>query len=217
MPRTRRNPPGGLVYHVLNRANRRSELFSDPYDYEAFVSTVLETLLLAPMRVLAFCLMPSHWHFLLWPELDGQLARFMHRLTTTHACRWNAFRGLSGTGHVYQGPYKFFPVQDDDHYLTVARYVERNALRAGLVDRAEAWPWGSLRAMPPIALSPGPLPRGSLWVEHVNAPQTDVELEAVRRSVRRGIPFGDDVWTANCAHELDLGHTLQLPGRRRTF
>jgi hypothetical protein len=88
------------------------------------------------MRILAYCLMPNHWHFVLWPYDDGDLAAFMHRLTTTHVRRWHLHRHSVGAGHLYQGTFKSFPVQSDAHLLTVCRYVERNPVRARLVDRA---------------------------------------------------------------------------------
>jgi putative transposase len=88
--------------------------------------------------------MPNHWHFVLWPENDGDLGRFMQRLTVTHVTRWQKNYNMVGYGHVYQGRYKSFPVETDDYFYQVMRYTERNALRANRVRRAEEWPWGSL-------------------------------------------------------------------------
>lgn len=118
-------------------------LFRKPADYAAFESLISEVHENAPVRILSYCLMPNHWHFVVWPERDGDLARFLQRLTLTHATRWQKHRRCAGYGHVYQGRFKSFPVQDDEHLLTVMRYVERNPLRAGLVARAEDWTWGS--------------------------------------------------------------------------
>ena len=130
------------------------------------------------MRLLGWCVMPNHWHLLAWPREDGALGRFMQRLTVTHARRWQEHTRRVGEGHVYQGRYKSFPVQSDEHFLTVLRYVERNALRAGLVDRAEDWRWGSLWSwanrrkaredgMPELAASPVDRPRNWVWrVKH---------------------------------------------------
>ncbi len=127
MSRPKRSTPGGVVQHVLNRGNDRKRLFTTDADYAAFISIVLESLLLHPLRILEYCVMPNHWHFVVWPAGDDDLSAFMHRLTTTHATRWNAWRGRTGWGHVYQGPFKSFPVQADGHLLTVCRYVVRNA------------------------------------------------------------------------------------------
>ena len=139
MPRSRRNAPGGYVYHVLNRANSRRDIFERPGDYRAFEETLAEVQERIPMRILAWCLMPNHWHLLLWPERDGELSNYMRLVTLTHTQRWHAYRRSAGTGHVYQGRFKSFVVQHDAHFLTVCRYVEGNALRACLVGRAEQW------------------------------------------------------------------------------
>ena len=136
MPRTNRIAPGGWVFHVLNRGNARGEIFEDDGDYRAFEALVRETCARFRMRLLAYSLMPNHWHQVVWPREDGDLGRYMQRLTTTHVRRWHLHRHSVGYGHLYQGLYKSFPVQQDDHCLTVCRYVERNALRANLVKRA---------------------------------------------------------------------------------
>ena len=174
------------------------------------------------MRVLAYCLLPNHWHFLLWPVKDGDLGAFMQRLTTTHVRRWHLHRQSVGRGHLYQGIYKSFPVQQDDHFYTVARYVERNGLRARLARSAEAWLWGSLdqragtqRVDVVPELSTWPVVRPKNWTALVNRPQTKAELEAVRLSVSRGQPFGDEAWQHRTAERLGLGFTLNPRGRPR--
>jgi putative transposase len=146
MPRRARSVIGGLVYHVLNRSNGRLTLFRKPADYEAFFRVLDEARQRLPLRILAYCVMSNHWHFLVWPEHDQDKAvsEFFRWLTVTHTQRWHAHHGTSGSGHLYQGRFKSFPVQEDDHFYTVARYVERNALRAGLVKRAEDWRFGTL-------------------------------------------------------------------------
>src|SRR5438876_11287105 len=144
MPRTARYAPGGLVFHVPNRAVARHAFFRKTADYQAFERVFTKALEKHPIRVLSYCLMPNHWHLVLWPSREGQLTEFVRWLTHTHTMRWHAHYHTSGTGHLYQGRFKSFPVQTDEHFLTVCRYVERNALRARLVRRAEAWRWGSL-------------------------------------------------------------------------
>src|SRR5438105_4281159 len=140
MGRPLRSAPGGFVYHVLNRANGRLPIFCKDGDYQAFTRILRQAQEHVPlMRLLAYCLMPNHWHLLLWPTKDGELSDFVHWLTLTHTQRWHAHYHDVGTGHLYQGRFKSFPVQDDDHFLVVARYVERNALRAGLVFQAQDW------------------------------------------------------------------------------
>jgi REP-associated tyrosine transposase len=137
MGRPRRAAEGGYVYHVLNRANARMTIFANDGDFEAFERVLLEAVERTSTRLLAYCVLPNHWHLVVWPQTDGELSRFAGWLTLTHTQRWHAHTGSIGTGHVYQGRFKSFPVEEDEHFLAVARYVERNALRAGLARSAE--------------------------------------------------------------------------------
>src|SRR4051794_17979624 len=139
MGRALRTDVGGLVYHVLNRANARLPLFAKAGDYDAFERVLSEAHDRYGTRILAYCVLPNHWHLVLWPEKDGELSRFTGWLTLTHTQRWHAHYHNVGSGHLYQGRFKSFPVESDEHLLTVCRYVERNPLRAGLVERAEDW------------------------------------------------------------------------------
>jgi len=207
------------VYHVLNRANARMRLFDDEADYLAFEKVLAEAVERTRTRLLAYCLMPNHWHLLVWPRKDGELSRFIGWLTLTHTQRWHADRHSSGSGHVYQGRFKSFPVQEDDHFYTVARYVERNAVRAKLVRRAERWKWSSLFRWQRDSREDGkllaawPVSRKANWIGQVNRPQTEAELQAVRRSVQRGCPFGDDRWSDRAVRRLGLETTIRPRGR----
>jgi putative transposase len=219
MPRHARSAPGGYVYHALNRAVARLPLFQKQGDYEAFERVMAEALERHPIRLLGYCLMPNHWHFVLWPERDEQLTAFLRWLTHTHTQRWHAHNHTTGTGHLYQGRFKAFAIQEDDHLLTVLRYVERNALRAGLVQCAEDWLWSSLSGrragLPKIDLYPWPVPRPTRWRAYVNRVETEGELEAVRRCVSRGQPFGDEGWQRQTVDQLGLEYTMRSPGRPR--
>ena len=194
MPRGPRFAPGGLIYHVLNRANGRRTIFETSKDFTAFTDVVTESLIVVPIRILAYCVLSNHWHFIFWPEHDGQLSKFLHQMTTTHVRRWHKFHNSDGEGHVYQGPFKSFPVQEDDHFYTVCRYVERNAVRAGLADRVEDWRWCSgwarehQRDSCGLVIADWPLPRPTSWSDWVNQPQTESELRAIRTCARRGCP-----------------------------
>lgn len=216
MPRRPRFSTGGYVFHVLNRGAGRQTLFESEGDYDAFVLLIEEARRQVAMRVLAYCVMPNHWHLVLWPENDNALSEFMRWLTTTHSVRWHAWYKTAGTGPVYQGRFKSFPIQADDHFLAVCRYVERNALRAQLVRRAELWKWCSLwqreQCAAPVSLSPWPIPAGQFWVEHVNDAQTEAEVESIRQSIVRGRPYGDARWVRRTALSLGLASTLRSRG-----
>lgn len=222
MPRRLRIATGGVAYHVLNRAVGRGQLFDDADDYLAMLRVIERTHGLLPMRIVSFCLMPNHWHLVLWPRQDGELSEFMRLLTVTHTQRWHAHHHSAGTGPLYQGRFKSFPIQQDEHCLTVCRYVERNALRAKLVQSAQRWPWSSLALRgakePPPWLLPireWPVRAPADWKAWVNRAETSRELEALRQSVKRGRPFGDEAWQKRTAKRLDLESTLRPRGRQR--
>jgi putative transposase len=210
-----------MLFHVLNRGVGRMRLFLKDGDFEAFERVLAKTLETRPMRIVAYAVLSNHWHFVLWPRRDGDLGAFMQKLTITHVRNWQENRRRVGYGHLYQGRYKSFPIQSDEHFYQVVRYVERNPLRAGLVDRAEDWRWGSLwrrthgTAELGELLSDWPLPRPRLWLQHVNRPQSDAEVQAIRRSVQRGQPYGEDPWVRKTARQLGLESTLRARGRPR--
>ena len=208
-----------MVYHVLNRAVARLPLFEKPGDFDAFEGVLVAALEEHPTRLLSYSLLPNHWHLVLWPRKEGELSAFVRWLTHTHSMRWHAHYHTSGTGHLYQGRFKSCPVATDEHYYTLVRYVERNALRANLVRRAQNWRWSSLWQRHHVGgklcslLHPWPLPEPENWLGLVNSPQTEAELEAVRRAVWRGSPFGSEDWQKRIARRLGLEYTLRPRGR----
>ncbi|HEY8666519.1 MAG TPA: transposase [Tepidisphaeraceae bacterium] len=163
MPRHPRAAIGGLVYHVLNRANARRQIFFRDNDSAAFERTLAEALARRPLELFWYCLMPNHWHLVARPKDDGDLSQFMRWLTVTHTQRWHACHHTSGSGHLYQGRFKSFPVEADQHFLTLCRYVERNALRAGLWPRAQDWRWSSLWRRRQCERDTATLPGLSAW------------------------------------------------------
>ena len=211
-------------------------LFDDAGDYLGFLRVVAEGLERFPQaRLLSYCVMPNHWHLVFWPRCgaDTVLSDLMRWIGTTHVRRWHLHRHSVGAGPIYQGRFKSFPIEADDHLLTVMRYVERNALRARLVDKAELWRWGSLwlsrqkapgrkapgsglepeQAALQTLLHPGPVARPRHWLSWVNRAQTEAELEALWRSVGKGRPFGGEAWGVRTAHRM--GISLRGPGRPR--
>jgi putative transposase len=217
MPRTARASLGGWCYHVLNRGNGRAEVFHKEEDYAAFVRLFEPACERLPMRILGYCLMPNHFHLILWPHEDGDLGRWMQWLLTSHVRRYH--RHYGGSGHVWQGRFKAFPIQEDHHYLTVLRYIERNPLRAKLTRRAHTWAWSSLRqrmaGVSDSVLTPGPVATPNNWSMLVHEPQTEAELAALRKSVQRGTPFGGPRWTNRAAEQFGLEFTLRPRGRPR--
>ena len=219
MARRTRCSDAGYVYHVLNRAVGRATLFEKPADYAAFEKVLREAWERTGMRLVSFAVMPNHWHLVVWPDRDGQLSEWAQWLTVTHVRRWHAHHHTEGTGPIYQGRFKSFPIQEDEHYFTVCRYAERNPLSANLVARAEDWRWSSLwhrqHATQVPWLSDSPLPLPADWNERVNAVQTEAELLALRRSATRGTPFGDESWQERTATALGLQSAFRPRGRPR--
>jgi putative transposase len=210
-----------MVFHCLNRSVARLTLFEKEADYKAFERVLEEAQSRVPLRILDYVVMPNHWHLVVWPQTDDEVSEFLQWLTVTHTMRWHAHYGTSGTGHLYQGRFKAFPVQSDEHLYQVLRYVERNPVRAGLVKRAEDWRWGSAwrrrhgDAKLKQLLADWPVDRPRGWLNLVNEPLTDAELQALRQSVQRGTPYGSETWRKRSAQRLDLGSTLRPRGRPR--
>lgn len=197
MGRAPRIDVGDLVYHVINRANARATIFHNDADYRDFEYLLSEIKEEHGMRILAYTIMPNHWHLLLHPRNDGDLSKAMQWLGTSHARRHHTRKETIGGGHLYQGRYKSFLVEDDWHLLTVLKYIERNPVRASLVERPEKWRWGSayrrLRGTPAeknlLAESPVDLPRD--YVGWINDPEPSEELDLIRQSVNKSVSFGN--------------------------
>ena len=219
MPRASRVDIGGLVYHVINRANARAQIFRTDKDYRLFESALEEAKDLTDMRILVYCLMPNHWHLVLYPRQDGDLQRFMTWLTMTHTRRWHVAHRTIGSGHLYQGRYKSFLVQTNEYFLQLCRYVERNPLRAKLVTKAEQWRWssfwrrerGSIEQQKLLSLWPEEIPKD--YLSYVNMKEPDEELHNIRYSINRGKPYGDDGWASRMIKKFGLGSTIRNPWR----
>jgi len=235
-----REVPGGVVYHVLNRAVARLAIFETDDDYAAFMKVFRQAIerqdkLAADGKarridILGYCLMPNHWHLVLLPHGDGELSDFMRWLQMTHTQRWHAYRKSAGSGPLYQGRFKSFPVEETgDHLPDVLAYVERNAKAAGLVEKAGDWPWGSLARRSARAKfdEPGPavvaieqMPGGHAfdlrqWRRVVERGPREEARKAIATSLQRGRPFGSEQWTTRIAGRLNLNSTLRPRGRPR--
>ena len=217
MPLRCQTGTGGVTFHVINRGVRRLTLFQHDGDYLAWLRAFGEAQRRVPIDLFAYCLMPNHFHMVLRPRDDGDLAEFMRLGTVTHSKRWHECRGSKGTGAVYQGRYRAFPIGSDRYFLNACRYVEANPLRASLVPRAEDWKWSSLsirrKNFHLLTLAEWPILQPAGWVNLVNAACSQADLDALRRSVRRSAPFGPDDWAHATATALGLQQAFRAPGR----
>lgn len=220
MPRPPRADAAGQIYHALNRGNDRKTIFHKEADYQAFEHVLAEGLQKFPVALYSYCWMPNHWHMVLSPREDGAMSQLMYWVTMTHTARHHAHYDRVGFGHLYQGRYKSFPTQNDDHFFTLCRYVERNAVSAKLCDAAEKWPHGSLfnwrnPGACIVNLAAWPIPRLPNWVERVNRKLDKNRLDQLRRAIARGQPFGDPGWVETTARIYNLESTLRKRGRPR--
>lgn len=221
MPRTARIDIGDHIYHVLNRANARVQIFDSNDDYAQFEHILEDAVGKYSMRLLAYCIMPNHWHLVLHPKHDGDMGQFMGWLTNTHTRRWHTDKESVGQGHLYQGRYKSFLCQEDRHFLTLVRYVERNAKKANLVKKSENWRWSSVWRREQgnheqknlLALWPVEMPQG--YLDWLNQPQTQEEEDALERSIAKDTPFGNEIWVERMAKKFGLEQTLRNGGRPR--
>lgn len=222
MPRVARVAVGGMIYHVINRSNGRVPIFESDADYRHFESLLQEGVELIGMRILAYCVMPNHWHLVLHPKNDGDMGEFMRWVTTTHVRQRRSMTDTIGHGHLYQGTYKSFPVETDEHFLHLMRYVEQNPLRARFVLKAEDWKWSSLwqrekgTVKEQKLLSKLPVDLPKKYLSQVNAVFEPDTLESLRKSVNKGTPFGSDVWIDTLVTKFNIGSLLRNPGRPKS-
>lgn len=219
MPRQARVAVGDTVYHVINRSNGRVKIFSTEKEYRHFESLLQEAKELTDMRILGYCIMPNHWHLILYPKRDTDLSEFMRWLTTTHVRQRRVATKSVGHGHLYQGTYKSFPVETSDYLTALLRYVEQNPLRANLVARSQDWQWGSLyrrtKGTPKekklLATLPVDLPLN--YLKSVNEIYNKEVLDKIRTAVNKGMPYGGEKWTGKMVKEYNMEGTMRGPGR----
>ncbi len=193
-------------------------LFDDEDDYGAFVGCVREALERVEVDLYAFCVMPNHFHLILRPHRDPDLTQFMRLMALRHAKRWHKRRGTRGEGAVYQGRFRAFPIETDRYFVAACRYVEANPLRANLVNRAEDWPWSSLRQRVKnchlLKLAEWPILRPDAWTDLVNETQNRREIGQLRGAAKLSIPLGEASWREMTASRLGIAPRLRRPGPR---
>lgn len=221
MPRQARVSVRDTIYHVINRANNRAQIFNTEKDYRHFEDLLTEAKELTDMRILSYCIMPNHWHLLLYPHTDTVLKEFMGWLTSTHVRQYRTKSNTIGYGHLYQDRYKSFPTESNEYAQTLIRYIEQNPLRAKLVTKAEDWQWSSLwrreqgSEQQKKLLAPLPFDLPSNYLTSVNEILVSEKLQTIRNSVNKGTPFGSDVWQDGMIETHGLAHTTRGVGRPR--
>jgi putative transposase len=219
MPRIARGLADGLIYHIINRGNGKQEVFHKDADYISFIDLIKKAKARHPIEILAYCLMPNHFHLVLSPNgsYSSSLSEFMQWLMTSHVRRYHAHYETSG--HIWQGRFKSFIVQEDNHLITVLRYVEGNPVKAGLVSTAKDWKWSShketIGEMPADILDKTPISLPKNWSKFVDESIIKQELEKLNICVNRQSPYGTTQWQEQICTNLALESTLRPRGRPR--
>jgi len=215
MPRIARGIVNGCIYHVLNRGNGQQNVFHKDRDYEAFIDLIGEAKARYPVKIYAYCLMPNHFHLVLLPIKAQELSKWMQWLMTSHVRRYH--RHYGGSGHIWQGRYKSFIIQENAHLLTVLRYVEGNPVRAGLVHTARDWVWSSHQEVigerQHLLIDKIPIELPKDWWRFVDEPIMEKELHRIRHSVNRNSPYGNLSWQTKISKEYGLESTMRPRGR----
>ena len=217
MPRVARGLADGLIYHIINRGNGRQQVFHTDGDYRSFAELMAEASERYPVKVLAWCIMPNHFHLLVSPERADDLSRWMQWFMTSHVRRYHRF--YNSSGHVWQGRYKSFIVQEDTHLLTVMRYIEGNPVRAQIAPSAKDWNWSSHRGRTGASdtcVEKVPIELPADWTDYVDQPLTEGELGRLQNSMQRQTPFGSPPWQMKICGELGLESTLKPKGRPKS-
>lgn len=218
MPRIARGLVDGFIYHVLNRGNGKQKIFHKNQDYKAFIELMAEAKKRYSLKLFAYCLMPTHFHMVMMLHRAGDLSRYMQWLLTSHVRRYHTH--YASSGHVWQGRFKSFIIQEDNHLLTVLRYVEGNPVRANLVKSAKDWMWSShkqtINESPRLLIDASPVELPRDWEQYVNEPVTEEAITYLRESVNRGSPYGTSIWQRQVSKETGLESTLRPRGRPKS-
>jgi putative transposase len=225
MPRPLRPIEDGLIYHVINRGNNRQRVFRQQGDFEAFLSTLVELKDRKPFELYGYCLLDNHFHLLIRPGA-ASISRIMQSLLVAHTQRYHKHHRTGG--HVWQGRFKSPVIQNDEHLLSVLRYIEANPLRAKIVRRAEDYPWSSYRThglgeasegvdsiVAYEALGRSAAARRRKWSAQVHRSMEATTLAGIRRCNETGLPYGDPAWVQRLAKKLNLDLTIRPRGRPR--
>lgn len=219
MGRAPRNSQGGYVYHVIGCGLKPKPMFRSLEDYQDFDSILARAVERYEPRLLAYCVLPKHWHLVLTPRKDGDLSRFMAWLTTTHSARWHTKPKRGESGGIYERRFRSFPVQDNAKLLDVLRFVESHPIRAGLAVGLSDWPWASWarRVQEPDAawplLSSPPVPFPSDWNEQLSLEIPTETLDRINHCIQRSCPYGAAEWVQKTAIRLGIESTIRPRGR----
>ncbi|MBL8537867.1 MAG: transposase [Hyphomonadaceae bacterium] len=203
-------------HHVTQRGNRRQQTFFRDGDYLRYLQLAAEWCAKADVECWGYCLMPNHVHLILTPKTEAGLRAALAPLHWRYTYEIN--KRERWTGYLWQGRFASYPM-DDDYFVQASRYVGLNPVRAGLTQRAEDWPWSSVRAhldgRDDSLVRAQPL-RARVRGDLARFFEADVGAEAMRKLRRAGAtgrPLGGAEWLK--ALEASAGRALTAPRRGR--
>ncbi len=191
MPRPARFLPVGVPAHVTNRGNDRRRVFRKAEDYQCFVDLLGGGVRRFAVDLYGYSAMPTHFHLIISQRERGALSAYLHWVTGLTASNYRSETASTGRGHVFQRRFWSQAIKDERHFLVALKYVEANARRASLVERAEDWQWTSLWERLHESrriISPPPIQLPEDWCELVNRPLASEALEHLRCPAPRGRP-----------------------------
>lgn len=215
MARTSRVIVPGHPHHVTQRGNHKGTVFRDDEDRRLYLRLVAQRCKQYPISILAYCLMTNHVHLVAVPENEDSLSKALRDAHGLYALYFN--RKYDLTGHLWQGRF-YACLLGEEHLWSAIRYVERNPVRAQLVDRAECYPWSSAAAHCRLAADPflsklkvpGTISDWSSWLA---LREPEAELCTLREKTRTGRPFATDEVVQEL--ESSLGRPLRPQKRGR--
>jgi putative transposase len=215
MPRIARGLADNQIYHVINRGNRRETIFHDSYDYDKFLKLIKEAKDLYQIKIYAYCLMPNHYHLVIYTKVAESLSLSMHKINSSYVRYYNQRYKVSG--HLWQGRYKSFIVQEEAYLLTLLRYVEANPLRAKIVKDCIAYKYSSakirIEEIEDSILDGSPINLPENWNEYINNKESKSNLGAIKNSLDRQAPLGDENWCYRVSKKYGLESTITPRGR----
>lgn len=211
----------GVAHHVIQRGNRRMRTFFGDDDYRAYLALLTEWSRKHEVRVWAYCLMPNHVHVVLVPPTAEALCRCVGEAHRRYTRRVNFREGWRG--HLWQGRFASYPM-DEAYTVAATAYIERNPVKAGLVARAEDWPWSS--AAGHVRRTGDAVAEGAWltdqtagwvcsWAEHLAGPAEPDLGERLRRHENTGRPLGGETFVRKLERALGRRLTPGRPGRPR--
>jgi len=217
MPRVARALADEQTYHIINRGNRRTNVFHDKYDF----LKMLELLQMASDKyevdIYSYCLMNNHYHLVVYTKYGESLSACMQWLGTSYVRYYNKKYKVSG--HLWQGRYKSFIVQKDEYLLTLMKYVERNPLRAKIEKDAFLYTYSSTKARVEKSensfISNPPIDLPIDWLGFINEKQSKLDIDMIHNSIERQAPLGNEVWQKEVSMLYGMESSLNPRGRPR--